>query len=322
MREYVLCINGKFGASGSSCSVIRQLKAQAMLSQESNKAVSSYLKQSFHRFKNVELSQDFAETYFSQGMNSALNMVDRVRGELGDNFKPKAILEIGCAGGFNCFALSERFPEAKIYGVEPEKSGVELGQLLTDELNVSGKVSIKQGFGEELPYADGFFDLIICHTVIEHVQNVDAVITEVARVLSPKGVFHIEAPNYVFPYEPHLRIVTIPLLGKKFVAFTSLLQGKGSQNGYLGHLQFVTPFWLEKLFNNLSLEYENRALAKLKLAASGKTKIMKFKLLANMLRAMAYLKLTKPAIWLVSTIGFYPSVMYTVRRKTSSPHHT
>ena len=36
--------------------------------------------------------------------------------------------------------------------------------------------------GENLPFKDEQFDLIICHTVIEHVSNVEIVLSEMNRV--------------------------------------------------------------------------------------------------------------------------------------------
>src|SRR5205807_10193387 len=91
-------------------------------------------------------------------------------------------------------------------------------------------------FGELLPFREGSFDLVVCHTVIEHVCDVAKVIGEMARLLSSAGVIHLEAPNYLWPREPHLGLWCLPLLGKRHIRLLARLQGKGRDAWYLDHL--------------------------------------------------------------------------------------
>lgn len=51
------------------------------------------------------------------------------------------------------------------------------------------------GAGEQLPFRDGAFDGMYSINVIEHVADVEAVITEGARVLRPGGVLAAVTPN-------------------------------------------------------------------------------------------------------------------------------
>jgi SAM-dependent methyltransferase len=50
---------------------------------------------------------------------------------------------------------------------------------------------------QPLPFPDGWFDLVLFASIIEHLYNPDFVIAECARVLKPGGLFLIEAPNAV-----------------------------------------------------------------------------------------------------------------------------
>ena len=50
-------------------------------------------------------------------------------------------------------------------------------------------ITIKQGFGESLPFQDQLFDVIFCSNVIDHVVNADNTISEISRVLKPEGYF-------------------------------------------------------------------------------------------------------------------------------------
>jgi SAM-dependent methyltransferase len=56
-----------------------------------------------------------------------------------------------------------------------------------------------RGRGEQLPFADHSFDLVVCLWVLEHVESPEAVLREVHRVLRPGGHFVFLTPNLRHP---------------------------------------------------------------------------------------------------------------------------
>jgi ubiquinone/menaquinone biosynthesis C-methylase UbiE len=52
-----------------------------------------------------------------------------------------------------------------------------------------------RGRGEHLPFVDRSFDLVVCLWVLEHVEDPEAFLTEVHRVLMPGGHFVFLTPN-------------------------------------------------------------------------------------------------------------------------------
>lgn len=50
------------------------------------------------------------------------------------------------------------------------------------------------GRAGRLPFAPAAFDLVICHHALEHVADLAAALTEVARVLKPDGRFFVSVP--------------------------------------------------------------------------------------------------------------------------------
>ncbi len=56
---------------------------------------------------------------------------------------------------------------------------------------------------ENLPYPDDYFDLLLSHEVLEHVQNDFAAAAEIARVLRPGGRAIVFVPNRLYPFETH-----------------------------------------------------------------------------------------------------------------------
>jgi len=57
--------------------------------------------------------------------------------------------------------------------------------------------------GELLPFADGTFDLVLSHEVLEHVQDDTQAVREIIRVLKPGGRAVVFVPNRGYPFETH-----------------------------------------------------------------------------------------------------------------------
>lgn len=262
-----------------------------------------------HASRGVE--HDILTDKVNASYASSLDTANRIKSDL-NNIKPMTILEVGCSAGLNCMALRAIYPFAKVIGIEPEKEAIDVANAMT--VNDS-HVTFIQGVGENIPLDDSSVDLIVCHTVIEHVNDVSKVIRDFSRVLKPGGIIHLEAPNYVWPYEPHLHIWTIPLLGKKFVKFTALLQGKKNLISFLEHLKFVTPNQLEKHFLRNDLQWENKVETKLLKAVSTQADIKRYKFISPVLKAMKIVGLETMMIKTILKLGLYPSVMYILTKK-------
>jgi ubiquinone/menaquinone biosynthesis C-methylase UbiE len=230
---------------------------------------------------------------------------------------PSALLEVGSSVGFNCLALSERFPDASIIGIEPDGEACEVAAAMGVDFGATNARFI-EGVGESLPFPDASFDWIVCHTVIEHVNDVDTCVAEMARVLRPGGSIHLDAPNYLWPWEPHLRIVMPPLCPKPLLRALARLQGAGAHVGYAGHLKMVHPAWVERCFKRHGLCWTNRVESKLRLAASGERgHIAAYGRAAKMLAFLQSIGLARLAISILLRTGLYPSILYTACKHTS-----
>ena len=260
---------------------------------------------------NRTLSGADVDEHVRACMDSAEAMVNRVKLDT-QGFQPSCILEVGCSTGLNCLALQAGFPKAKVIGIEPELEAITAAMAMPVGSGMSPKFI--QGVGEDVKLEDESVDLIICHTVIEHVRDVDQVIREFSRLLTKNGVVHLDAPNYIWPFEPHLHIWTVPMLGKRFVKFTAQVQGKGEMQGFLGHLQFVTPYKLERLFRENGLTWENRAEKKLIAAVGGTADIKKYRFASKILAFLGNVGVAKFLVAILVRVGLYPSVMYTLRK--------
>ena len=103
----------------------------------------------------------------------------------------KKALEVGCGGGFLCEEIARM--GFNVTGIDPAKKSIESAE---NHAKSSGlNIRYELGSGEALPYQDNTFDIVFCCDVLEHVQNVQKVISEISRVLTPGGTFFYDTFN-------------------------------------------------------------------------------------------------------------------------------
>jgi SAM-dependent methyltransferase len=94
------------------------------------------------------------------------------------------ILDLGCGEGQVARAAAAAGPAGvAVAGVEPAWAQVRAA------VGRGGGVGYVRGRGEALPFPDGAFDAVVTCLVLEHTDDLDAILAEVARVLEPGGRF-------------------------------------------------------------------------------------------------------------------------------------
>jgi 2-polyprenyl-6-hydroxyphenyl methylase/3-demethylubiquinone-9 3-methyltransferase len=101
------------------------------------------------------------------------------------------VLDIGSGGGF----LAEEFAAlgCRVTGVDPSPVSVDAARAHAAERGL--RIDYRTGAGEELPVSDASFGVACCCDVLEHVSDVDRVISEAARALEPGGLFLFDTIN-------------------------------------------------------------------------------------------------------------------------------
>jgi len=103
----------------------------------------------------------------------------------------KAVVDIGCGGGL--FAEELARMGARVIGVDPSMSSLDTAR--SHAVAAALRIDYRVGTGEKLPLPDGIVDIACCVDVLEHVSDVDAVISETARVLRTGGAYFFETIN-------------------------------------------------------------------------------------------------------------------------------
>lgn len=110
-------------------------------------------------------------------LNAVLSEVD---------FKPRRILDIGCASGWFLSRLASKYPQAECYGIDMYGAAIKYGQKKYP------KLKLKTSDAHKIPYKDNMFDLIVCTEVLEHVEDPKKVLDEMKRLLTKDGKAIIE----------------------------------------------------------------------------------------------------------------------------------
>ncbi len=140
-----------------------------------------------------------AESWWKEG--EALNLSDhfnKTRFEFFKDYIPNwrgiKALDIGCGGGLACEVLAKL--GAKVSGIDLSLNSIKAAR---EHAKNSGlKIDYQCGAAEDLPYYDNTFDVVLCFDVLEHVGDLEKVLSEAYRVLNKNGIFLFDTINRTF----------------------------------------------------------------------------------------------------------------------------
>ncbi len=111
------------------------------------------------------------------------------------------VLDAGCGGGGMPLSLAEE--AASVVGIDPAERFQDAGVRLGRERGLRN-LHFALADGMALPFADGAFDLVLSHAVIEHVADAPRYLRECARVLAPGGFVYLSTAPYLSFAGAHL----------------------------------------------------------------------------------------------------------------------
>lgn len=139
--------------------------------------------------------------------------------------KEYKLLDLGAGAGI-IPAMNFRGTVSKIFGIDPDP------RVLSNPYLDEAKISM----GENIPYPDDFFDIVIADNVMEHLPNPQAVLTEVNRVLKLNGVFYFKTPNK-WHYMPTIARLT----PHQFHQYLNKLRGRATIDTFPTTYQINSP---------------------------------------------------------------------------------
>ncbi len=101
------------------------------------------------------------------------------------------VLDVGCGGGL----LSERFAAegCEVIGIDQSLPTLAAARAHAESMQLS--IAYSEGDAGALPFESASFDIVCCCDVLEHVDDPNTVVSKIARVLKPHGVFFFDTIN-------------------------------------------------------------------------------------------------------------------------------
>ncbi len=131
------------------------------------------------------------ETYYENDEKAINLLVDSLKDR-----KVGVVLDIGCGAGQEMLPFVKK-KNAFCIGIDVGEELGTIGNGLAKKEECLNKMVFARSVGEELPFVDNSFDVVLCRIAITLMNNQKA-IAEIARVLRPKGVFLLKTHSPLF----------------------------------------------------------------------------------------------------------------------------
>jgi malonyl-CoA O-methyltransferase len=137
---------------------------------------------------------EWSGTYDSDE-NLTRDLDQRVTMELLGNLQFGSILEIGCGTGKNTVFLAKI--GSIVHAVDFSQGMIDKAKEKVQADNVHFSL---MDITQRWEFEDETFDLVVCNLVLEHMEDLDPVFSEAARMLQPNGYFFI---NELHPFRQY-----------------------------------------------------------------------------------------------------------------------
>jgi 2-polyprenyl-3-methyl-5-hydroxy-6-metoxy-1,4-benzoquinol methylase len=102
---------------------------------------------------------------------------ERTLDELMRRAEPSSLLDVGCGEGVLVHRWAQSLPDARVVGIDLQEESIQAGWAQRQAPNLEYRTMP----AEDLPFADGEFDLATAIEVLEHVPDPEHTLAEMAR---------------------------------------------------------------------------------------------------------------------------------------------
>jgi ubiquinone/menaquinone biosynthesis C-methylase UbiE len=132
---------------------------------------------------------------------AAYNELDRLFGEiLFQGFAESAVrmgvaagrvLDVGTGPGRIAIRITKLNPRLSIDAIDLSASMLALAERNAREQGVGDRIHFSRGDAKRIPFADGTFDLVVCHNMLHQLPDPLSTVREIVRVTKPRGAILI-----------------------------------------------------------------------------------------------------------------------------------
>jgi SAM-dependent methyltransferase len=190
--------------------------------------------------------------------DSRVRYIETIENSFGVDLRRARVLELG--SGMGLFTTVARRLGVECFGTEPCAASYTNLRLASDELLSGNGLDpnvISKSPGEQLPWPDASFDVVVAFQVLEHVASPRETLAEALRVLKPEGLLFMDMPNHLASSEGHFGLVWGPPLGRSRRLAKRYVASSGRNPAFLDELNLITPRrlrkWTDRLAADLSI---------------------------------------------------------------------
>jgi ubiquinone/menaquinone biosynthesis C-methylase UbiE len=143
----------------------------------------------FHRATAASYDREVTDVFAVYHRHLLDPFLDRVAAEVGS---PAHALDLGCGTGVVTLLLVER--GFAVLGIDHSAEMLEIAERKLARSEGDGSYRLNRGDVRRVPAADGEFDCVTCQGLLHHLDDAEACIRELVRVLKPGGYFYVSEP--------------------------------------------------------------------------------------------------------------------------------
>jgi ubiquinone/menaquinone biosynthesis C-methylase UbiE len=133
-------------------------------------------------------------------------------------------LDVGCSTGIISNHLAEYFRSVVAVDIE-----IKAQPDHSNHGSLKNQAIFAMASGEELPFLDNTFDVVVCAQVYEHVDDQKALATEIYRVVRPGGICFFSGPNRLAIIEEHYWLPFLSWLPHRLASLYMRVFKKGKE---------------------------------------------------------------------------------------------
>ena len=108
----------------------------------------------------------------------------------------KSVLDAGCGPGAFVYEVAEKFPNAKVVGIDIDKERLARNRVIAEKNGLTNCRFDLLNVTEAGRYTEENFDLVLTLDNLEHIENDDLAVEKLFEVLVPGGDLIVHVPGY------------------------------------------------------------------------------------------------------------------------------
>ena len=105
------------------------------------------------------------------------------------------VLDLGCGQATISMGIAETVPNGRVVGIDIDRGNLAVARRDAAAIG-HGNLAFAAADGRQLPFRDGAFDAVLCHSMLETLRDPASVVVELRRIIRRGGVIGAASVEY------------------------------------------------------------------------------------------------------------------------------